>query len=139
MKDSSERTVMMTALLDRSVRTEGCEYVSKSACNVYKTMLEKGIDMIDAASVLYALVSDIGRRRKDDIKEQVTTSLLLGGECAELICGVFSPLYDEESLSVMKGEEYAGINGFCSSEHEVDGIELISDDCDHMKSGFYYI
>lgn len=128
---------MMTALLDRSFRTEGCEYVSKSACNVYKTMLEKGIDRIDAASVLYALFSDIGRRRKDDIREQVHKRLILDEEGADFISDVFFDLCSDESLSAMNDEEYAGINGFCSSEHEVDGIELISDAFNHIKSEFY--
>lgn len=119
MKEKDERSAKRISVLDAVIRTEGCEYIYEYAYNVYKTLLEKGIDRIDAATVLYAIVSDIGRGQKDDIKEQVTTSLLLGEECAELIYGVFSPLYDEESLSVMKGEEYTGINGFCSSGHEV--------------------
>lgn len=118
MKENDERAAKIISVLDKRVRTEGYEYIYECAYNVYKTMLEKGIDRIDAATVLYALASDVGRERKDDIREQVAKRLLLDKDGAELINGVFYALYAEESLSVMRKEEYAGLDEFCSAEHE---------------------
>lgn len=104
MKDSSERMATRTALLDRSVRTEGCGYVSNSACSVYETLFENGIDMIDAASVLYSPASDIGRGRMDDIREQVDARRLLYEEGHDFISHIFCSLYADESISAVNDD-----------------------------------
>lgn len=118
MKDDNEQTLSVISVLDALIRGEGYEYIYEFAYNVYKILLEKGIGRICAAAVLYALACDIGRGRNENIREQVDKRLLLSKEGADFICSVFCALYADDSLSVMKSEEYAGLDEFCSSEHE---------------------
>lgn len=119
MTESTKTEKKVATELKSLINKEGYGYIYDNAYDVYNILLDKKIDKNIASALLYALVCDIARENKDDIKGEIGRVLSLNEEMSTSICNIFSSLYGSRSLSGMKKKEYLGLEEFCSKEWEM--------------------
>ncbi len=121
MKNYNDYVESTVDALSALITKEGYLFLYSSPYSVYQLLDECGSDNSISSLILFALVSNVGKKsKKKESVESEIKALPLDSNAESFLINVFTSLYSSRRKAGMKKKEYAGLEEFLSKEWTVD-------------------
>lgn len=121
MKNYNDYVESTVDALSALITKEGYSFLYSSPYSVYQLLDECGSDNSISSLILFALVSNVGKKsKKKESVESEIKALPLDSNAESFLINVFTSLYSSRRKAGMKKKEYAGLEEFLSKEWTVD-------------------
>ncbi len=121
MKNYNDYVESTVDALSAIITKEGYSFLYLNSFYVYESLLDNGFDNDISSIILFALVSNVGKKsKKKESVESEIKALPLDSDAESFLTAVFTSLYSSRRKAGMKKKEYAGLEEFLSKEWTVD-------------------
>ncbi len=121
MKNYNDYVESTVDALSALITKEGYSFLYSSPYSVYQLLDECGSDNSISSLILFALVSNVGKKsKKKESVESEIKALPLDSNAESFLINVFTSLYSSRRKAGMKKKEYAGLEEFLSKKWTVD-------------------
>ena len=121
MKNYNDYVESTVEALSALITKEGYSFLYSSPYSVYQLLNECGADNSISSLILFALVSNVGKKsKKKATVESEIKALPLDSNAESFLINVFTSLYSYRRKKIMKKQEYAGLEEFLKKEWTVN-------------------